>query len=301
MPMNQRRLLPSTSMLSAFESASRLGSFSRAAAELNLTQGAISRQIRALEDQLGVELFERTPQNVSLTNAGGQYAKEVSAALNQIRTATLNVMTNAEGGELRLAILPTFGAKWLIPRLAGFMNRYPDITISFKSHVAPFDFAKEQVDAAIHYGRPDWPNADCTFLMEEAVVPVYAPALAEANRIEAVADFTRLPLLHLSTRRDHFTRWFKLNGIEQDASEGLVFEQFSTIAQAATAGLGVALMPRLFVDNELKTGTLVCFDQCECKSSSAYYLATPKHHGTYAPVRIFRQWLIETAKGHYLS
>ena len=288
-------------MLSAFESAARQGSFSRAATELSLTQGAISRQIRALEEQLGVTLFERTSQQVILTETGKQYAEEISAALNSIRTATLNAIRKPGGGELRLAILPTFGAKWLIPRLADFLESYPDINISFKSHLAPFDFHTEEVDAAIHYGQPDWPNADCTFLMEEAVVPVFSPSLAAKFKLQAIEDFMDVPLLHLSTRRDHFTKWFHLNGIEYDASPGLVFEQFSNIAQAASAGLGAALMPRLFVDFELKSGSLICFDQKECKSSSSYYLATPSNRSHYPPVKILRDWLVETAKGHYLS
>jgi len=296
MAMNQRRLLPSTSMLSAFESAARLGSFSRAAAELSLTQGAISRQIRALEDQLGLDLFERTPQHVTLTNAGIQYAKEVSTALNIVRTATLNIITNSQGGELRLSILPTFGAKWLIPQLSGFIEKNPDINISFKSHISPFDFNEQHMDAAIHYGQPDWANADCTFLMDETVVPVYAPSLSKKYNITSIEDFKDIPLLHLSTRQSHFTKWFQLNGIEHDASEGLVFEQFSSIAQAATAGLGIALMPKLFVDNELKSGTLKCFDKGECKSSSSYYFVTPKNRSTYSPVNTFRKWIVEIAK-----
>lgn len=301
MAMNQRRLLPSTSMLCAFESAARLGSFSRAAAELNLTQGAISRQIRALENQLGLELFERTPQSVTLTSAGTQYAKEVATALNIVRTATLNIITNAEGGELRLAILPTFGAKWLIPQLSSFIETNPDINISFKSHLAPFDFNEEHLDAAIHYGQADWPNANCTFLMDETVVPVYAPSLEEKYTIENISDFQKIPLLHLSTRTDHWTKWFHLNGIENDASEGIIFEQFYSVAQAATAGLGVALMPKLFVEAELKAGSLKTFDAGECKSSSAYYLATPKNRSSYLPVTVFRKWIVQTAKGHYLS
>ncbi len=301
MTMNQRRLLPSTSMLSAFESAARLGSFSRAANELNLTQGAISRQIRALEEQIGLTLFERTPQNVTLTHAGQQYRKEITTALNIIRTATLNIITNAEGGELRLAILPTFGTKWLIPQISSFIEKNPDINISFKSHVAPFDFNNENVDAAIHYGQADWPGAECTFLMEETVYPIFSPALAERYNITCLEDFKKTPLLHLSTRQNHWTKWFSLNGMEQDASHGLIFEQFSAVAQAALAGLGVALMPKLFVENELKNGVLTSFDFGECKSSSAYYLVTPRYRSAYAPVQTFRKWIVESAKGYYLS
>ncbi len=300
MAMNQRRLLPSTSMLSAFESAARLGSFSRAATEQHLSQGAISRQIRALEDQLGLDLFDRLPQKVILTNSGVQYAKNIATALNIIRTATLNIITNAEGGELRLSILPTFGAKWLIPQISDFFEKNPEINISFKSHFAPFDFNTENMDAAIHYGEPDWPDADCTFLMSETVIPVYSPSLERKYKINRIENFQKIPLVHLSTRKDHWAKWFHLNGMENDASQGIMFEQFSSVAQAATAGLGAALIPRLFVDNELKSGALKVFDAGECESSSAYYLAISKHRSTYAPVESFRKWIVGTASMHYL-
>ncbi len=301
MALNQRRLLPSISMLSAFGAAARLGSFSRAASELNLTQGAISRQIRALEEQLGVELFERTPQHVLLSSAGAQYAKEVTLALNLLRTSTLNLMTHSDRGDLRLAILPTFGAKWLIPKLASFIEQNPDINITFKSHLEQFDFAEEEIDAAIHYGQADWPNAQCTFLMHETVVPVFSPAFEEKYKISTLEDFKDLPLLHLTTRNDHWAKWFKLNAMTCDGAQGIRFEQFSAVAQAACAGLGAALMPKLFVDNELNSGTLKAFDRGACKSSSAYYLVTPQHRGNYRPVVQFREWLIETSQGHYLS
>ncbi len=288
-------------MLSAFESAARLGSFSRAANELNLTQGAISRQVRALEEQLDTELFERTHQQVILTSSGMYYANEITTALNIIKTATLKTISNSAGGELKLAILPALGTKWLIPRLSDFLEKNQDINIGFKTEVAAFDFHGTNIDAAIHYGQADWPNADCTFLMAETVYPVYSPLLLEKYSICSLQDFKKTPLLHLSTRLDHWSKWFHINGMEHDASEGLNFEQFSTLAPAAVAGLGVALMPKLFVENELKNGSLLCFDEGECKSSSAYYLVTPKHRTHYAPVKIFREWILEQAKGYYIS
>ncbi|MCP3689015.1 MAG: LysR family transcriptional regulator [Gammaproteobacteria bacterium] len=301
MPTNQRRLLPSTSMLAAFDSAARLGSFSAAAKELSLTQGAISRQIRALEEQLGVSLFERTSQHVTLTDTGARYAVEVSSSLSAIRAATLNAITNTSVGELRIAILPTFGSRWLIPRLSSFLEDNLDIDVSFVNRFASFDFNNEQLDAAIHYGQADWPKADCTFLMSETVVPVYAPALGQKYDISRADDFRKTPLLHLSTRHDQWQNWFRLNGIEHEVSHGIAFEQFSFASQAAIAGLGVALMPRLFVENELKTGTLIGFDQGASKSSSAYYLVAPKKRASYAPLVAFREWIVAEAEGYYIS
>ncbi len=301
MSLNQRRLLPSTSMLSAFESAARLGSFSRAAIELNLTQGAVSRQIRALEEQLGVSLFDRTSRQVILTDVGTQYAIEVSAALNVIRTATLNAITNTGGGELKIAILPTFGSRWLIPRLSSFLENNLDIDVSFSNRFVPFDFNNEQLDAAIHYGQPDWPNADCIFLMNETVVPTFSPAFQQKYNISCLDDFSKVPLLHLSTRHDQWEKWFLSNGIDHEVSHGIIFEQFSFVSQAAIAGLGVALMPRLFVENELKSGVLVGFDQGAFQSTSAYYLVIPKNRSTYAPLAAFRKWIVEKAGEHYIS
>ncbi|MCP4472295.1 MAG: LysR family transcriptional regulator [Gammaproteobacteria bacterium] len=301
MSLNQRRLLPSTSMLSAFESAARLGSFSRAAIELNLTQGAISRQIRALEEQLGVSLFDRTPQHVMLTDVGTQYAIEVSAALNVIRTATLNAITNTGGGELKIAILPTFGSRWLIPRLASFLEDNPDIDVSFINRFVPFDFNYEQLDAAIHFGQPDWPDADCIFLMNETVVPAFSPAFQQKYSISCHQDFDKVPLLHLSTRQDQWQKWFLSNGIDHEVSHGIIFEQFSFVSQAAVAGLGAALMPKLFVENELKSGALVSFDQGAFQSSSAYYLVIPNRRSTYAPLAAFRKWIAKKAESHYIS
>src|SRR5210317_56279 len=174
---HQRRLLPSTSMLLAFEAAARTGSFTEAAAELSLTQGAISRQVRALEAQLGMELFARVGKSVRLTEAGKRYAEEVEKALQTIRRATLNAMTDQRGGTLNLAILPTFGTRWLIPRFPAFLKQHPDITVNFATKLSPFDFKKEDLHAAIHYGQTDWPDTESTFLMHEETVPVCAPQL----------------------------------------------------------------------------------------------------------------------------
>ncbi len=295
MTLNQRRLLPSTSMLSAFEAAARLGSFSNAAKELSLTQGAISRQIRALEKQLGMDLFIRNGQKISLNNAGMKYFEEISSALNIIRLSTLNIMTNSKTGELKLAVLPTFGAKWLIPKLASFIRKNPEITVSFTSHILPFDIIGERLDAAIHYGSDDWPNAKSIFLMRETVMPIYSPLLEEKYDLSAPENFRDIPLLHLSSRRGHWTKWFNRHDIEYDASQGMSFEQFSSVAQAACAGLGVALMPKLFVENELSTGALMSFDAAACESSSSYYLIIPNEKTNYHPVSAFHQWILEYA------
>lgn len=292
----QRRLLPSMSALTAFEAAARAGSFTVAARELALTQGAVSRQIKALEDQLGVPLFVRQGLRVVLTPAGDAYAQEVRGALHRIRSASLRVIGAPGGGVLKLAILPTFGTRWLVPRLPAFQQAHPHVIIHFSTKLAPFDFAIEDLDAAIHFGDPDWPDAECDRLMDEEVLPVCAPSFLTAHPVAAAADLAALPLLHTTTRPGAWSEWFAAQGIDRYDGAGMHFEQFATTAQAAAAGLGVAMLPTLLVDAELRLGDLVPALVRPHRSSKAYYLVHPVSRGGYPPFAAFRRWLLAEAR-----
>jgi DNA-binding transcriptional LysR family regulator len=289
----QRRLLPSTSMLLAFEAAARTGSFTEAAAELNLTQGAVSRQVRALEGQLGVELFARVRKSVCLTEAGRRYADEIEKGLQIIRLASLNAMTDQRGGTLNLAILPTFGTRWLIPRFPAFLQMHPDITVNFTSKFSPFDFKKENLHAAIHFGRSDWPGTVSTFLMREETLPVGSPRLLAEREIEQAGDLSDVPLLHLETRPQAWSEWFEAGGLEAPAAKGMVFEEISTLAQATVAGLGIALLPRFLIESELESSDLAIALDRPLKSTFAYYLVTPADKVDYAPLVAFKEWLLD--------
>ncbi len=186
-------LAPSTSALAAFDAVARHESFSAAAEELSLTQGAVSRQIATLEEQLGTALFDRTSRNVVLSDAGRVYLKAVGPALASIRAASLQVMSHMRGTTLNLAFLPTFGTRWLIPRIPRFVAKYPDIILNFATRIGQFDFDREGLDAAIHIGQPDWPNADSVFLMDETVAPVCSPAFLQQNPVHVPADLLPLP------------------------------------------------------------------------------------------------------------
>lgn len=295
----QRRLMPSTSMLQAFEAAARMGSFTEAAAELSLTQGAISRQVRALERQLGVELFARVSKSVRLTEAGKRYAEEIEKALRAIRLATLNAITDQRGGTLNLAILPTFGTRWLIPRFAAFLREHPDITVNFATKLSPFDFKKEDLHAAIHYGQTDWPDTESTFLMGEETVPVCAPRLLHEQSLTHPGDLYSMPLLQLATRPQAWREWFGAAGLEAPPATGMVFEEISTIAQAAVAGLGVSLLPRFLIESELASGELTVLMEQRLQSSFGYYLVTPKDKTEYMPVVAFREWLLGVIEEGY--
>ncbi|MCZ6469933.1 MAG: LysR family transcriptional regulator [Gammaproteobacteria bacterium] len=291
----QRRLLPSTSMMAAFDAAARTGSFTDAGRELNLTQGAISRQVSALENQLDVILFNRVRNTIQLTNAGKIYAREIHAALQAIRKASLNAMTDPMIATLNLAILPTFGTRWLMPRFPLFLKENPDITVNFVSKLSPFDFQSEDLHAAIHYGSPDWPGTNSSFLMSEKSVPVCSPEFLSLNPLENTGALTQLPLLHLATRPDAWKNWFDSNGLELPRAQGMLFEQISIIAQAAVGGLGVALLPKFLIQSELDRGELVIIVDKPLQSDAGYHLITPVDKSDYAPIAAFRKWILKMA------
>jgi DNA-binding transcriptional LysR family regulator len=293
-----RKLLPSTSALAAFDSVARLASFSAAAEELSLTQGAISRQVSGLEEQLGIQLFDRTSRGVKLTAEGADYARNIAAALAQIRSASLQVMTKRHSDQLNLAILPTFGTRWLMPRIPQFVARHPEITLNFATRIGIFDFDHDGIDMAIHIGPtgetgPDWPGAECTFLMEEMVAPVCSPAFLAAHPIGRGEDLLRLPLLHMASRPGAWGHWFGSLGVTGTPAQGMRFEQFGSVAQACIAGLGVALMPLFLIDSELGSGQLVEAFPHQVRSPSAYYAVAPLSKVKFRPVAVFRAWLIE--------
>lgn len=296
--MLSRRFLPPMSLLCAFEAAARHTSFTAAAAELHLTQSAVSRQIRALEDQLGTELFVRERQTVRLSPAGQAYALEIRAALVHISSATLGVRANPQGGSLNLAILPTFGTRWLAPRLPQFFSAHPGITINLTTRLSQFDFQLEAVDAAIHFGVPHWPGAELDFLMGETVVPACSPALLAQHGFAQPQDLVRAPLLHLASRPDAWQRWLACHHVDLGETQGMLFDQFATAAQAAMAGVGVALLPRFLIECELREGDLVrALPQLpEIESVERYYLACPTRRENYPPLQAFRGWLQEAAR-----
>lgn len=292
-----RRFLPPMSVLAAFESAARLQSFTAAATELNLTQSAVSRQIRSLEDLLGAELFVRERQTVRLTAAGEAYADEIRRALQKIAAATLGFKANPQGGTLNLAILPTFGTRWLAPRLPKFLSAHPGITINLTTRLAPFDFQVDPLDAAIHFGPPEWQGARLDFLMKETVVPACSPEVRARYKLRKPADLLRAPLMHLVSRPDAWEQWLRGAGVDFDQVHGMLVDQFAVASQAAIAGLGVALLPTLLIEGELARGDLVLAVDKPMESADHYYLAWPVSRENYPPLQAFRQWIQEEARG----
>ncbi len=288
-----RLFLPSMSALTAFESAARHLSFSRAADELHLTQGAVSRQIRQLEADLGLDLFERVNQRVFLTDGGRSYYKDVQKLLGQLASATERVMATAGAAEvLNLAVLPTFAARWLLPRLSGFLDGHPGATINFSVRSEPFSFADDPLDAAIHHGEATWPGAICEALCPEEVLPVASPRLTASHEIGAPADLVNITLLHQTTRPTAWRDWLDLAGAPSAlAFRGPRFDQFAMVAEAAVAGLGAALMPRFLIEEELKSGKLKVLFDLPLNSGTSYWYVYPEAKAGSRIVRAFGDWL----------
>ena len=290
-----RRHIPPLGWLSAFEAVARLGSVTAAARELNLTQGAVSRQLQKLEELLGVQLFQRIGRGLEPTPQAAVYAEQLRGALRQIGTATIAVQANPQGGALNLAILPAFGAHWLAPRLPDFLRQNPGITMNLATRIEPFDFALESFHGAIHHGADDWPNAGSLKLWDEQVLPVMAPSLARPSM--GAADLAQLPRLQLQTRGQGWGKWFAAHGVEAGEAPAMVVDQFATMHRAVQAGLGVGLMPSYLVEADLAEGTFVTLPQTSPVEDGAYYLVWPASGASYPALVAFREWLAGLTAG----
>ena len=297
-----RRKIPSLQALACFEAAARHQSYTRAAQELALTQGAVSRQLTALEDFVGVALFKRTRHGVSLTERGRDYAAQVASRLQALEQDTLDVMsTQGRGTVLHLAAVPTFATRWLIPRLPDLKSQHPELTVHIETRTRPFMFADTPFDAALFAGTPEqvanWAGTQATKLLDEEVLPVCSPSLLQGQHSLSPEAMAALPLLQQSTRMDAWRQWFEAQGVAApQAMAGARFELFSMTAAAAVHGMGLALVPRLLVTQELARGELVVACDRTLTSQRAYYLVRPQGD-EHAPVtQVFLDWLLQTVQ-----
>lgn len=295
-----RRFLPSTALLSAFEATARTGGVTAAAEELDLTQSAVSRQIRALEEQLGAPLFERERGRLRPTPAAEAYLGEIRRALRIIGEASQSFAVNPEGGTLNLAILPTFGARWLAPRLPRFLQAHPGITVNLATRLRPFDFDEMGLHAAINFGPEarigrDWPGAERAFLMHETAAPMCAPELARTLALREPTDLARAPILRMTTRPEVWDDWCAAEGVPPPPPGGMTFDQFAALSRAAMSGLGVALLPMFVTETERARGELVIPCGRPRKSLGAYWLIWPGDRRPSPPLAAFRDWLLTEA------
>jgi LysR family glycine cleavage system transcriptional activator len=293
----RRGFLPSVGNLLAFEATARHGSISRAAEELHLTQSAVSRQVQQLEECLGVSLFRRTRQRVVLTDVGRMYAANVRTSLTDLSNSTYQAIALSDTrGVLSLAVLPTFGTRWLIPRIPDFFASHPGVSVNFAVRLVPFDFGVEPFDAAIHFGQPHWPGAVCDRLMSEVMVPVCSPAYRKKKSIRKPEDLAQAMLLQQSTRPTAWEEWFASAGVAVgNPLAGPRFDQFAMVAQAAVAGLGAGLVPHFLIADELQSGRLEMLFSHALTGSGAYHFVYPESKAEAPLVRSFRSWILGQA------
>ena len=299
-----RRKLPSTGALEAFEAAARHQSFTKAAEELSVTQSAVCRQVAALESFLDVRLFRRTRRGVALTEAGLDYSRSVGARLDEVERDTLELMARGgTGSSLELAVVPTFGTRWLLPRLPAFQRAHPHVAVHLSSRTRPFLFADTPFDAAIHAGETGsaaWPGTEKRFLMSESLIAVASPSLPAlaAGHPHSAADWARLPLLQQSTRPYAWRQFFDGLGLAvPQAMAGPRLELFSMLTEAAVHGMGVALTPPFFVQEELAQGRLVDIAPRPVGGQRAYSLIWPEEKAELPALQAFAAWLQAEAAG----
>lgn len=290
----RRSYIPTMAELQAFEALVRLNTTHSAAEALNLTQSAVSRTLGALEDRLGVRLFHRVRQRLILSDAGRALYREARAVLDRAEAAAMTVM--AFGGHadvLRLAVLPTFGATWLIPRLAGFQAVAPTVTLDVATRLHAVDFATEGFDAAIQRGTGRAAGAMAEHLIDERLVVVAAPALLPGGQPLSDMALARLPLLQQATRPNLWLDWFREAGLDpRSILRGPRFEQFGMVIEAAKAGLGAALLPEVLAAPMLADGSLRLASSRRRDSGTPYMLVYPPQSADQPGFRQFRDWIM---------
>ncbi|SPF81271.1 LysR substrate-binding domain-containing protein [Pseudoprimorskyibacter insulae] len=281
-----RRSLPPLTALRALEALDRLGSATAVANEQSLSQSAVSRQLQTLEDALGQSLLHRDGRNLTLTDEAKRYATAIRGALQQITDATMALQLNPNGGALNLAILPSFGMRWLVPRLPDFTRRHPDVTVNLSTSLAPFAFQGTGFDAALHFDQTPWPGTDSLLLMRETVLAVAAPGL----------DTKTAPLLHIQTRPQAWARWLEREERDPGTLPALWFDQFTAILQAARYGLGVALLPTYLIAEDVAAGHLIPISDAAPLSLGAYHLVWPQSRAPSPALLSFRDWMATQAE-----
>lgn len=292
-----RRSLPPLNPLRSFESAARHLSYTLAAEELNVTQVAVSRQVRVLEDFLEVALFERGTRALRLTDAGQKLLPEITGAFDRIETATVNINRRQRKNALSLQVYTAFAQRWLIPRLMDFRTRHPRVEIDLRVSDQPLNFERQNLDAAI-VSAPEPPvDFDWKLMAGRDLFPVCAPALLRNRSLPLPRDALKgMTLLHSLARPASWPEWLKGAGWSNiSAQSGSRFETSSMTLQAAVAGMGIAIGIRMLVEDELASGALVTPFEYVHKSSRKYYLVTPKGQPSNDNMGLFSDWLLAQA------
>jgi LysR family glycine cleavage system transcriptional activator len=292
------RKLPPLNALRAFEAAARHLSFTAAASELHVTQAAISHQIRMLEERLGLTLFRRSGRGVLLTDTAQAYLPEVSAAFDRLAAATHRLKAQDASGVLSATVLPSFAAKWLLPRLGRLRLAHPEIDLRISSSPDLVDLSRGEFDFGIRAGSGDYPGMRSDFISKEGFFPVCSPALlaGAAHPLRAPSDLRHFTLLHTEPR-DLWRIWFSLVGVTDiDSTRGPGFSDSSMVIWAAIEGQGVAVASAALTAGDLAAGRLVrLFDQ-SVPATYSYWLVCPEATADRPKIAAFRDWLLAEAR-----
>lgn len=288
------RRLPPLNAVRAFEAAARHLSFTKAAKELHVTQAAISHQVKALEAYLGIKLFRRLNRALVLTEEGQTYLPPVKRIFDHLYDATRRLTENEARGKLTVSVIPSFAARWLVPRLGRFREAQPDIDVRVAPSGHLVDFAREDVDLGIRYGRGRYPGLRVERLMTEDILPVCSPALLEGSRpLKRPSDLRHHTLLHDEGHAEWRT-WLLAAGVDDvDATRGTVFTDSGMLIQAAVAGQGVALARGALAADDLASGRLVRPFDFNLPAEFAYYIVCPEATADQPKVVAFREWLLQ--------
>ena len=284
--------IPPLNALRAFEAAARWLSFTKAAEELHVTQGAISRQVKLLEDFLGFDLFERTPHGVELNRSGQVYAAAITRSFDEILRATDELGTARTHSVLTIRGYTTFLVRWLTPLLPDFQIRHPNIEVRLVSASDPVDFGRDKVDLGIRYGYGRWKDLECDLLFMDELFPVCSPTLRESVPLRTPADLRGCTLLHLNLRCSDWPEWFAAAGVDRPLpGRDVALEDLGVAYQCAVAGFGVAIGQREYVHEDLAAGKLVVPFQPVLRRNRGYYLVCPRERVNLAKIVAFRTWM----------
>jgi LysR family glycine cleavage system transcriptional activator len=284
--------LPPMQALRAFDAAARAQSLTKAAEALHLTHGAISHQIKSLERDLGVRLVERAGRGIRLTDEGERFATRVRAAFAELAAAVTEIAARANPRQLRVSVVPSFAARWLLPRIGRFVAAHPDVDLDVRANSANVDFRNADDDVAIRYGYGDWPDVHVEHLFDDQFFPVCSPRLANGRLPARPADLAKYPLLRAED--EPWRPWFELAGLDwPEPTRGPIFNDSSHMVQAAAEGQGIALARQSLLGNDVRNGVLVRLFDVALPAAKRFYLVYPPRTANSPKLVLFRRWIHE--------
>lgn len=294
--------LPQTTALRSFEVAARCLSFTQAARELNVTQGAVSHQVKGLEELLGVKLFHREHQSLRLTDSGRGYLPFVREAIDRLKAGMDYLAARENSGVLTVSVSPNFASKWLVNRMGAFNRTHPDIDLRITASMQHVDFDSNDVEMAVRHGTGDWPSLHVTKLTREDIFPVCSPEFLRATpELRKPDDLSRQILLDDASRND-WPLWFAAAGLDtEDITIGPSFDQTNNVIDAAIAGQGVALARSALAAHDIRTGKLVRLFDVSLPAPYGYFVVSPKSSAAQDKIVRFRDWLVREAEADRIA